>query len=454
MGDFLKCECPHCGQNIEYPSEGTGQTVPCPTCEKSVMLMPVIPQIRFPTPFITLPDKPPPPPSQSITVAMQEMYLRLTQLTERTIRRKLPKGNTYLHRAVMNRMVRAIPIQLLKDELFMARNEDGETPVHMAARYGHFDQIPTKFLTMETLTVWDNSGKTPLHIAAQRGQAYQIPKEFLTPEFLRLTTRNNSEDTVLHHIAGADMLYLIPDGYVTPEMWDLKNGNGLTPRDCLKRTREFLEAGNKDNPWQKMPATEKQKEKLRFLGCTWDEGITKKQASDALDKCARDFPEVNQDYYNRPATEEQLARLREINGHPDNDPKNPDNDPEDPYYDPDQPLTYREAKDKIQDWELTKRDWERQQIESSDLMDCVDSYWEKHHWDDDYEESERGQFDQACSEILDGWQFAKFGDLPTRKQVAKTWELVKSRKSNKTKFPTHSELIAALLELSPEFKRR
>lgn len=68
-------------------------------------------------------------------------------------------------------------------------------------------------------------------------------------------------------------------------------------------------------------------------------------------------------------------------------------------------------------------------------------------WDDDYEESERGQFDQACCEILDGWQFDKFGDLPTRKQVAKTWELVKSQKSNKTELPTHVELVAALIEL-------
>ena len=40
MGEFLKCECPHFGQNIEYPSEGTGQTVPCPTCDKSVTLTP------------------------------------------------------------------------------------------------------------------------------------------------------------------------------------------------------------------------------------------------------------------------------------------------------------------------------------------------------------------------------------------------------------------------------
>jgi uncharacterized Zn finger protein (UPF0148 family) len=38
MSNFLKCECPHCGQSIEYPAEGTGQTVPCPTCEKLITL--------------------------------------------------------------------------------------------------------------------------------------------------------------------------------------------------------------------------------------------------------------------------------------------------------------------------------------------------------------------------------------------------------------------------------
>lgn len=38
MSDFLKCECSHCGQSIEYPAEGTGQTAPCPTCENPVTL--------------------------------------------------------------------------------------------------------------------------------------------------------------------------------------------------------------------------------------------------------------------------------------------------------------------------------------------------------------------------------------------------------------------------------
>lgn len=38
MNDFLKCACPHCGQSIEYPAEGAGQIVPCPTCEKPFVL--------------------------------------------------------------------------------------------------------------------------------------------------------------------------------------------------------------------------------------------------------------------------------------------------------------------------------------------------------------------------------------------------------------------------------
>ena len=130
-------------------------------------------------------------------------------------------------------------------------------------------------------------------------------------------------------------------------------------------------------------------------------------------------------YYNRPATEEQLARLQEISNYPSNDPNNPDNDPE-PYYDPAQPPTYGQAKDLIREWELR----ESEQVKNSDL-DSGDSGPRPtcHYWADNYDESERACFDNACLEILDNWQF-KFGDLPTRKQVLKTWELVKSRKSN------------------------
>jgi hypothetical protein len=39
------------------------------------------------------------------------------------------------------------------------------------------------------------------------------------------------------------------------------------------------------------PATEPQKEKLRFFGCTWDDGITAGQATDALTECAKLFPD-------------------------------------------------------------------------------------------------------------------------------------------------------------------
>jgi len=95
------------------------------------------------------------------------------------------------------------------------------------------------------------------------------------------------------------------------------------------------------------PATEKQKAKLRYFGCTWDEGVTKGQAHDAIDECIRLFPEKEAEYYARPATEEQLARMREIL-------KPGDEDPED-YAESDKPLTYGEAKCLLEDLELEER---------------------------------------------------------------------------------------------------
>jgi vacuolar-type H+-ATPase subunit E/Vma4 len=64
------------------------------------------------------------------------------------------------------------------------------------------------------------------------------------------------------------------------------------------------------NDWRNDPATEKQKEKLRFFGCTWEEGITKGQASDAIDECVKMFPEKEKEYQNRPATEAQMKEIR------------------------------------------------------------------------------------------------------------------------------------------------
>ena len=62
--------------------------------------------------------------------------------------------------------------------------------------------------------------------------------------------------------------------------------------------------------WRSEPATEPQIEKLRFFGCTWDDGITAGQASDALEECARQFPQVETAYKLHPATEGLLEELR------------------------------------------------------------------------------------------------------------------------------------------------
>jgi hypothetical protein len=44
--------------------------------------------------------------------------------------------------------------------------------------------------------------------------------------------------------------------------------------------------------WRNELASEQQKEKLRFFGCTWDDGITTGQAEDALAECGIQFPDA------------------------------------------------------------------------------------------------------------------------------------------------------------------
>ncbi len=85
------------------------------------------------------------------------------------------------------------------------------------------------------------------------------------------------------------------------------------------------------NDWGDGPATEKQIEKLHFFGCTWDEGITKRQASDAIGECANKFPETQQAWLNRPATAEQLEELKSYGEEPEDG------------------LTYGEAKELLHD---------------------------------------------------------------------------------------------------------
>jgi hypothetical protein len=86
-----------------------------------------------------------------------------------------------------------------------------------------------------------------------------------------------------------------------------------------------------NDDWRNDAATEKQKEKLRFFGCNWDEGVTKGQASDALDECISKFPETQQAWLNRPATPEQLEELKSYGEEPENG------------------LTYGEAKELLHD---------------------------------------------------------------------------------------------------------
>jgi len=147
MDDFLKCECPNCGQPIEYPSEGTGQTVPCPACEKPVTLKPASPPTKFGSVVI-----PPAPTSTQKPKERKPVRTNLLKLTEETIRVKTQTGDTPLHRAAKNGRIYEIPRHLLQLELFLAKNNSGTTPLHFAATYGHLDQVPPEFLTKETLT--------------------------------------------------------------------------------------------------------------------------------------------------------------------------------------------------------------------------------------------------------------------------------------------------------------
>jgi hypothetical protein len=294
--NYEKCFCAHCGQSIEYPSEGTGQTVPCPTCEKPVTLTPANPPTRSDPIEIS------PAPVQENPKEQKSARTKLSNLTEETIGARTKVGDTPLHRAAKNGQFDLIPSHLLSVELFMVRNNDGNTPLHVAARRGILNQVPRQFLTKETLTVrttphyapegfyFTGSGykaltETVLHIAALYGHGNQIPEEFLTPEFLCIEAKGHAQ-AVLHYLAMSKSLDLIPQIYANSTMWQYKDRQGMTARDVQET---FIKQEAYVARVRTEPATEKQKEKLRWFGCTFDEGMTKGQASDALDKCAKDL---------------------------------------------------------------------------------------------------------------------------------------------------------------------
>jgi hypothetical protein len=319
----------------------------------------------------------------------------LSKLTEETIKKKTQAGDTPLHRAAKIGRIFEIPDNLLSIELFTAKNNNGDTPLHLAARFGVLNQIPRQFLTKETLTMRTSPPRAPngvyftgsgyealtptvLHDAASSGHADQIPKEFLTPEFLFIEATGHQQ-TVLEHIIKSERLDVLPKDFSNSELWNLKDSKGQTPRRIfemlMEREAQLAAWRVEDQSGQSYvsrvrsePATEKQKEKLRYFGYTFDETILKGQASDALDKCARDFPEVEQTYYNRPATKEQLAKLHEINDHPDCGP-------DEPFYDFENegPLTYEKAKDLIQEWGGLQRTKEREkEAEELEKMYAMD----------------------------------------------------------------------------------
>jgi hypothetical protein len=241
--------------------------------------------------------------------------------------------------------------------------------LHKAAQNGTLNQIPRELLTRETLTIvakprhapegfyFTGSGykaktETVLHIAALYGHGDQIPVEFLTPELLSIEAGGHAR-TVLHYFALSKNLDLIPKIYANSEMWNIRDRQGFIPRELQEAViaREAYVARVRSEP-----ATEKQKEKLRWFGCTFGEGITKGQASDALDKCVRDFPEKESAYYSRPPTEEQLEKIREIN-------KESVRIDGEHYYDfeNDGLLTYGRAKDLIQERGWLERQREREE---------------------------------------------------------------------------------------------
>lgn len=354
MSEYQKCACPHCGQSIEYPAEGMGQTVPCPTCKQPVTLIPgKLPQTNGKAQSKTAWDEwialnerlaerriksgiplsdestaarkspeiiPPasnPPPVQEY----REPRPLFASLSEATIGNATKSGETPLHRAAKMGRINEIPKHLLTVELFMTRDNSfaRKTPLHLAAEFGQLDNVPKEFLTRETMTASTEYEKnesrtgptpprteTPLHVAVRCGHADQIPKEFFTPEFLSIEASGYRE-TVLHYLGRENRLDLVPAIFASSPMWNLKNSSGQTPRDVVeaKAEREAYVARVRSEP-----ATGKQKEKLRWFGCAFAKGMTKGQASDLIDKCVEDFPGKNRAYYARPATDGQLAELR------------------------------------------------------------------------------------------------------------------------------------------------
>lgn len=146
--------------------------------------------------------------------------------------------------------------------------------------YGYLEQVPSEFLTKESVTALDKYGRTPLHEAVISGHLKTIPAMFLTPEFLSIPEQLYG-NSILHYLAWRNQTSELPKSSIVPEMWDMENYHGETPRQILENLNNHV-------VWQKNlrkePATEKQKERLHYLGCAFSVGMTIGQASDKIDE--------------------------------------------------------------------------------------------------------------------------------------------------------------------------
>lgn len=374
-----------------------------------------------------LPKRPPP------TTGKKQVRSKLSQLTEDTIRKKTQTGDTPLHRAAKQGRIDEIPKHLLSIGLFLITNFRDQTPVHVAARYGTLDKVPPEFLSKETMTASTEYGESlvytrkesktgttppktqsPLHTAVRYGNADQIPKQFLAPEFLSIQA-SGYRLTVLHELAYASRLDLVPDIYASSEMWNLRNSSGQTPRDIVQANIEHKAYVARV---RSEPATEKQKEKLGWFGYAVHEGMTKGEASDALDKCVKDYPEKDRAYYNRPATSEQMAKIREYFSESPEDAGGP--------------FTYKEAKDMIWEREMEKRTEERQNL--------IPAFYSN---DPEIEAEIYGALG-----LVDFTYGMTTRDI-TGEEIVKAFYLAKSKGKGK---PNRNDVIAALEELYPDFR--
>jgi hypothetical protein len=163
---------------------------------------------------------------------------------------------------------------------------------------------------------------------------------------------NGHETTLLEDITESGQLELIPDINTNGEIWRLRNSSGRTLKDILaaKKEREAYIA-----EVRREPITEKQRAKLLWFGYSVRAGMTKGEATDAIDACIRQYPEKEREYHERPATEEQMAQLGEY--------AKADKDLAETLEEMDEQgatLTYDEAKDLVRD---SERDAEQREMD-------------------------------------------------------------------------------------------